>query len=208
MKKVLCLFLCFALVLCCSACSEGGKGASGGALEKSDSFDALLSYCEERSSGSGANGYTFSWNDTDSSGGEVRFTARIHQNRAVTISGVSSGLYTKGIEYQTKYTVSFTYDLQTNTTLRHRVDFEMYFTRMQDEFNYTPYTVDKITLCDTEASYNCQTKKTIAYYDSFSSQNNVIYFDDPNETLRSVSEDCFSQLENYFKASAGINLFS
>ena len=203
MKKVLCLFLCFASVFLCGACSDRND-----TLEKSDSFDALLAYCEEHSSGSGANGcYTFSWNDIDSSGGEVRFTARIHQNRTVTISGVSSGLYTKGIEYQTKYTVSFTYDLQTNTTLRHRVDFEMYFTRMQDEFNYTPYTVDKITLCDTEASYNCQTKKTIAYYDSFSSQNNVIYFDDPNETLRSVSEDCFSQLENYFKASAGINLF-
>ena len=207
MRKVILLcsvILIFSLLTSC-------QSKSNDFVKNEDKFQELLTYCEKNSQKlNGANGsyYKLNWTDVDSSEtGAVDFTVCIYESRKITITGKSTFPYNSGIENEVIYTVTFVYGKDTDTKINYKVDFSMKMTRLKDAYNYYPYTLDEVKMSDTKAVFDVEKWKASCYYEKFTSTNNLIDFDDRNDTLRSVSTDSFTQLKDYLNDRANISLF-
>ena len=206
MKKIilLCsLIMVFSLLISCQSKNNDSL--------KGDKFQDLLTYCEKNAQKiSGADGpyYKLNWTDVDSSGiGAVDFTVCIYESRKINITGKSTFPYNTGIENEVIYTVTFIYSTDINTKINYEVDFKMKMTRLKDAYNYYPFTLDEVKMSDTKAVFDIEKWTASCYYEKFTSTNNLIDFDDRNDTLRSVSVDSFTQLKDYLNDRANISLF-
>ena len=208
MKKritLLCsIIMVFSLLTSC-------QSKSNDSLKGADKFQDLLAYCEEnaqKNSGTDGSYYKLNWTDVDSSEtGAVDFTVCIYENRKITITGKSIFPYNSGIENEVIYTVTFIYGTDTDMKINYEVDFSMKMTRLKDAYNYYPYILDEVKMSDTKAVFDVEKWKASCYYEKFTSKNNLIDFDDRNDTLRSVSVDSFTQLKDYLNDRANISLF-
>lgn len=208
MKKFSILFLSFILVLTSLISCESLDGKNH---NDEDRFLDLIAYCRENaqqfSDGDGTY-FKLSWTDIDSSEtGAVDFTVNVYENRKITITGKSNFPHNSGIENEVVYNISFVYGSHTDTKINYQVDFSMKMIKLKDAYNYSPYVLDEVRMSDTKAIFNIDKWTASCYYENFSSDNNVIDFDDRNDTLRSVSVDSFNQLKNYFNERANISLF-
>ena len=207
MKKVILLcsvILVFSLLTSC-------QSKSNDSVKNVDKFQELLTYCEKNSqklNGGDGSYYKLNWTDVDSGEtGAVDFTVCIYESRKITITGKSTFPYNSGIENEVIYTVTFVYGKDTDSKLNYTVDFSMKMTRLKDAYNYYPYTLDEVKMSDTKAVFDVEKWKVSCYYEKFTSTNNLIDFDDRNDTLRSVSTDSFTQLKDYLNDRANISLF-
>ena len=204
MKKILLcsLIIVFSLLTSCQ---------SSDSIKSGDKFQALLTYCEENSqkvTDSNGSYYKLNWTDVDSSEtGAVNFSVCIYENRMITITGKSTFPYNAGIENEVIYTVTFIYGTYTDAKINYKVDFTMKMTKLKDAYNYYPYTLDEVKMSDTKAVFDVEKWAAFCYYEKFTSANNLIDFDDRNDTLRSVSVDSFTQLKDYLNNRANISLF-
>ena len=207
MKKVILLcsvILVFSLLTSC-------QSKSNDSVKNVDKFQELLTYCEKNSqklNGGDGSYYKLNWTDVDSGEtGAVDFTVCIYESRKITITGKSTFPYNSGIENEVIYTVTFVYGKDTDAKINYTVDFSMKMTRLKDAYNYYPYTLDEVKMSDTKAVFDVEKWKVSCYYEKFTSTNNLIDFDDRNDTLRSVSTDSFTQLKDYLNDRANISLF-
>lgn len=211
MKKT--TFLCSLIMLLSLLIACQSNNNEGIENTDTDTFQELLSYCEENALKSGEdNGsyYKLNWTDVDSSENGfvyVDYTVCVYENRKITITGKSIFPYNEGIENEVVYTVSFVYGTNKDIRINYTVNYELKMTRLKDSYNYYPYTIDAVKMSDTKAVFNIEKWTASCYFEEYTSVNNLINFDDCNETLRSVSVDSFNQLERYFNGRTNISLF-
>ena len=206
MKKII-LLCSLIIVFLLTSCQI----KSNVSIKSRDEFQDLLTYCEEnakKTTDADGSYYKLNWTDVDSSEtGAVDFTVCIYESRKITITGKSTFPYNAGIENEAIYIVTFIYGSDTDTKINYKVDFTMKMTRLKDAYNYYPYTLDEVKMSDTKAVFDVEKWAASCYYEKFTSTNNLINFDDRNDTLRSVSVDSFTQLNDYLNDRANISLF-
>ena len=206
MKKII-LLCSLIIVFLLTSC----QSKSNDSIKSRDKFQDLLTYCEENAKkATDADGsyYKLNWTDVDSSEtGAVDFTVCIYEGRKITITGKSTFPYNAGIENEVIYIVTFIYGTDTDAKINYKVDFTMKMTRLTDAYNYYPYTLDEAKMSDTKAVFDVEKWAASCYHEKFTSKNNLIDFDDRNDTLRSVSVDSFTQLNDYLNDRANISLF-